>query len=89
MTENEKLPLCVNCRHYLVQGPGYFRRVFCCRRAIEKVDPVDGRKVLAGTTSPIYERLELPLTDPESKFRCGVEGKFFEQKVTFWGRLFR
>ncbi|CUJ67613.1 hypothetical protein [Achromobacter sp. 2789STDY5608628] len=88
--ENEKPPLCVNCRHYRVHGaPGYFRRTFCCRRAVEKVDPVDGRKVLAGTTSPTYERLELPLTDPESMFRCGVDGKFFEQKVTFWRRLFR
>lgn len=88
--ENAKPPLCINCRHYRVFGPpGPYRRIFCCRSAVEKVDPVKGGKVLDGVSNPVYERLELPLTGPESKFRCGIEGKFFEQKVTFWGRLFR
>lgn len=87
---NEKPPLCVNYRHYRVHGaPPYYRREFCFRSAVEKVDPVDGRKVIDGATRPAHERLEFPLTGPESKFRCGIEGKFFEQKVTFWGRLFR
>lgn len=87
--ESEKPPLCINCRHYQAFGHPLFRRTFCYRNAVERVDPVDGSKFFEGTSKPAYERLELPLTGPESKLRCGIEGKFFEQKVTFWGRLFR
>lgn len=76
-------PLCVNCRHYRQVGhPRLFSVIRCLRSAVEKVDPVTGRKYLHGAKFAWEER-------DSATVGCGYEGRLFEQKVTFWQRIFR